>query len=1328
MAHVYAVRDESTGERHALKQHRAPAAKKERRASELRFRREYHSMAGLVHPRIVRVHDFGIDEGTPYYLMELLDGSDLRDLAPLGWREAAALIRDVALALAFVHARGLVHRDVAPRNVRCTRDGRAKLIDFGVLASAGIVGDIAGTPSYVAPEMLRFVPLDGRGDLFSLGALAYHLLTGTSAFAVKALDELWSAWQRAPAPPSEIRADVPREFDELVLALLSIQPEGRPSVEDIVDRLTHFAELEPVAEDEAIAGYFGSAAFVGREQEMARLRAAIERGIAGRGGATLIQGRSGMGKSRLLQEAALEGALMGATVIRVRGDDRAQEPYGLLRSIASDLSEKAPVETQDAARPWVATVARAIPELARESMHSERVPRARDPAEQRMQLQAALGGWLGALAETRPFLITIDDIQRGDEPSLAVLASVMLEAAHLPLSIVGAFRKDEEPRAPHAFGAIANAAGSIELRGLSQADLGRLVEATFGGLEDKERLVEWALGATGGSPMLAMQLLRSLVDTRRLTFADGAWHLEDLERAEVPRGLSELLDARVAGLPRESREIAEIVAVFGGEIGLSDCVALSTAAEDSVFSAVDQLAAADVVIATRERVSFRHDGFREAVLRSIAPDKQRLLHLRIGQALLARHAERQGREGEVGWHLIRGGESKLGAELLASAGRRLYQAQSFAEARAPLEAALEVFAEDPALERRTHELSLMLLVVGTMTDRDLALRHADETVASLCRAAGLDVALSASRWVGSTLGLALGVMVGVLRWIFFFRGPRGPNPIWLAENAVLSLGIAASVYSLGWDVDAVRALHRRTQPIRVLGHHGGLAVDLLTENLLNFPLGLLPRVRENTDRVVESLERAKSLRLSGLSELDIRIGQAGAHLMHALADVAEQDPRYESTVEAIEKLDLRFFDLGVLQARLAFHRSRGEEPRARELERAADRLLIQLGSAWQMQAWLSVVSALAYGMCGDALGLRRGVTRLETLCSRGFRFDAVLALTHGEYLRLRGDLEGSRAALERALELAGEELRIARLPALPALAETLLASGALERAKACAELGVRETSSAEYGQRVNLARSQRVLALVEAELGEVDAARERLDRAIAEAEAYESPIVLGSLYEAGAKVARLAGDAGAASVDAKLAETWFGATQNPVLVDRARRVQSVLERDRRPMPVETHEQATVVDAAIDREAETLASLTQAFADCAGRRQRIERALDLLIRLSGAERGFLYLVGPNGPVLEAPSAGVEPARELASAVEAWLAEDERAAPDGPGVVAAKLEADAGSGTRTVGGVVLFGARPSRAPPPAVASGVARHLLEAGDLDVITSLARERRSDP
>ena len=116
------------------------------------FQQEYTTLAQLSHPHIVQVYDFGFDGGVPYYVMELLSGESLRSLAPIPWGEASSLLRDVASALAIVHSRRLVHRDVTPRNIHRATDGRAKLE-----ASGGI------TPETI----LQF----GWADRISLGWL-----------------------------------------------------------------------------------------------------------------------------------------------------------------------------------------------------------------------------------------------------------------------------------------------------------------------------------------------------------------------------------------------------------------------------------------------------------------------------------------------------------------------------------------------------------------------------------------------------------------------------------------------------------------------------------------------------------------------------------------------------------------------------------------------------------------------------------------------------------------------------------------------------------------------------------------------------------------------------------------------------------------------------------------------------------------------------------------------------------------------------------------------------------------------------------------------------
>src|SRR5689334_14526535 len=199
MGAVYRAFDESGGMFVALK----------RRANDMRvarmFEREYHTLVSLEHPRIIHAYDYGVDATGAYYTMELLDGSDLRELAPLPYRRACRYLRDVASSLALLHARRLLHRDISPRNVRVTGDDRCKLIDFGVLSSFGVAEVLAGTAPFVPPEALSGAPLDQRADLFSLGALSYWVLTGRHAYPARAMDELPRFWRSPPVAPSKAR-------------------------------------------------------------------------------------------------------------------------------------------------------------------------------------------------------------------------------------------------------------------------------------------------------------------------------------------------------------------------------------------------------------------------------------------------------------------------------------------------------------------------------------------------------------------------------------------------------------------------------------------------------------------------------------------------------------------------------------------------------------------------------------------------------------------------------------------------------------------------------------------------------------------------------------------------------------------------------------------------------------------------------------------------------------------------------------------------------------------------------------------------------------------
>src|SRR5262245_40009268 len=168
----------------------------DRAAFEQRFLAEARIAARLSHPGIVVIHDAGRDatSGTLYMALEHLSGRTLEEIVaegrPVEWREALRILGRVAEALHHAHAQGVVHRDVKPANVMLLQSGEPKSMDFGIAklvieGHATTSGQLLGTPLYMAPEQAQADTVDARTDIFSLGAIAYSLLTGKRAFQAR---------------------------------------------------------------------------------------------------------------------------------------------------------------------------------------------------------------------------------------------------------------------------------------------------------------------------------------------------------------------------------------------------------------------------------------------------------------------------------------------------------------------------------------------------------------------------------------------------------------------------------------------------------------------------------------------------------------------------------------------------------------------------------------------------------------------------------------------------------------------------------------------------------------------------------------------------------------------------------------------------------------------------------------------------------------------------------------------------------------------------------------------------------------------------------------
>ena len=214
------------------------ASPEQQGAFDQRFLAEARAAAGLAHPAVVMVHDVGRDPGTgrPFIAFERLRGRPLDDLVredgPLPWRRALEVAAQVARALHLAHERGIVHRDIKPANIMVLNDGQPKILDFGIAklpaSELTSTGQFMGTPSYVSPEQLATQPLDGRSDLFSLGAVLYFMLTGRVAFDGGSIPAtLALVTFRDPEPPSRTTPGLPPAVDQLIARALAKNPQDR---------------------------------------------------------------------------------------------------------------------------------------------------------------------------------------------------------------------------------------------------------------------------------------------------------------------------------------------------------------------------------------------------------------------------------------------------------------------------------------------------------------------------------------------------------------------------------------------------------------------------------------------------------------------------------------------------------------------------------------------------------------------------------------------------------------------------------------------------------------------------------------------------------------------------------------------------------------------------------------------------------------------------------------------------------------------------------------------------------------------------------------------
>ncbi len=1310
MGAVYRARDIRSGQKVALKRLLGKAGS----AAALLFEREYFTLAELAHPRIIEVYDYGVDAEGAYYTMELLDGTDLREKRNLPLQETCALLCDIASSLAILHSRGLLHRDLSPRNVRCTADGRAKLIDFGAMAPMGISHEVVGTPPCIPPEALQLQTLDGRADLYALGSVAHWMLTGKYPYparTIEGLPELWYGGYR----PMLSAPGVPAALAQLVTQLISLEPEARPrTAGEVVERLSAIAGLK-LDHDHKVAGaYLMTPALVDREALLGWARARIASIRHQHGSTLVIEGEPGTGRTRALDACVAEAKRAGAIVTRVAAGASALREYGVAIALARQLLANLPQGAPPIGVAERATLGHVLPEL-RQAGDPQQAP-------ERRHIQAAFRDWILGLARHHRLFFAVDDIELADEPSAALLAMLAHELTRRGLIIAATVTT----RAGDSLAkdVLSRLGSTFQLTPLSEAKTEALTRSVFGDVENVVGVAARVHEIARGNPRDTMQLLRHLVERGIARYEGASWLLPNvIAEADLPSSMLSVFEARLSGLGAEARALAEMLALADPTaLTIEDYPVLSETLDPArLFSALTTLVQSGVL----RPESGRGDRYRFAESRAaawleqhITPDRNRALHARLAEFYGSR-----GSQARLP-HLLESGQVALAISELVSH----MDTDALEYSPHTVELLERMIVKSQGLDvPEVHRQALKLRAVGVsavIADLETFLRYAPEMLARLRRDSGLDDWHELGEELPPGERLQTALMRANARYQSLPELERGFSPFEAIRRlARLNVGYTgmsgqATDHDLIASVPSLQPFFALAPATEVVQH--------VVDGELAMEQGRVTHARAIFPRVLERLEQPDG---AGIEPVVREQMKNGMIYIIAAIDAARA---LESTLSFADELDkVPKYRTNAWHVRRSYYRMMGQVGKVRECQRQIE--LLQLRDGPQPFRSVNYRSDLpACWLSDDFTGLKSSFAGIDAEATRFPRLRVLALLARSHYHRLLGEYDAAFEHVTAALELAPAGRHLDWHYAIATHLELLTLLGRPEAAIEQADAYEKLCHELELDRALRGIELMRIVALLA--IGRAEEARERCDRQI-ELDDAEG---IGGMHQARvhelrARIAHALGDRAGFETWADRFAAFSREAENPAIRAQYERLMSLAAplggagaTSDTPMFTEIH---TIP------EEYTSATVNARMVHCVDRSERARLALSLVLEACGASRGHLF--GVRRGALEHLGSFPEqdPPAELRTAV-VELFSREREASDDHTVIGDQADASddspytriegLGFGARVlfddelaIVGIVAIEQQTGRGAmvPPHLASAIAQALAASGDVDPV-----------
>ena len=735
----------------------------------VRIQREAQAMGRLRdHPHIVTVLDIGSEAGQTYMIQEVLRGGSLDELLQkeqgLPVEQTLRIGDEICQALQYAHRQGIIHRDVKPGNVWLTQDGTAKLGDFGLAVSVDRsrltqAGMMVGTSLYMPPEQALGGDVSARSDLYSLGCVLYEMATGRPPFLGDgSLAIISQHVNTQPVAPLFLNPGLPPALDALIGRLLAKAPDERPeSAAMVIEELRSIRDSAP-AEPGAATAVASSAGlqgvdwgrFVGRREELAQLKAALENMLSGRGALVMLVGEPGIGKTRLAEEFGVYASLRGAQVLTGRCyEGEVALPYRpFIEAFRQYARSRPDAELRSELSDGAPEVARLVSEIRQRFSEIPEAPPLEAEAE-RLRLFESVSTFVCNASRSKPIVLFLDDVHWADKPSLLMLRYLARAVAGERVLILGAYRDVELDRTHPLSEVIATLRREqpyerVLLRGLPEDD----VLAFLSAIEPPEELAAGRhdLAAalyreTEGNPFFIREVLSHLSEEGQLQREGGVWTAKgSISDLGIPEGVREVVGKRLSRLSEGCNRMLTVASTMTGGFSWEALKAISDEGEAALLDLLDEALAAQLVAERRGdgagSYDFTHALIRQTLYGELSTPRRVLLHRRIGEALEALYGEHvEPHLAELSHHFFQaapGGDVDKALDYATRAGDRALELLAHEEAVAHYEVALQALALKGAPEDQRR--SELLLALG---EAQLRSEMPEESFATLQQAAAL---------------------------------------------------------------------------------------------------------------------------------------------------------------------------------------------------------------------------------------------------------------------------------------------------------------------------------------------------------------------------------------------------------------------------------------------------------------------------------------------------------------------------------------------------------------------------------------------------------------